>query len=122
METSEFEKNSDNILRYISAQTNFPWSNQTWLGNRHTLGFDQISEVNQNFTSCLLLSNKSKYSQYLPILDYQMSYDEQVNILWIIPISDSTLTTMQEVGVEKYIDNNCKMENVYVYNGEMKFL
>lgn len=66
---------------YLSAQSNLPWTNYTWLGTGHTIPCD--SWLNPEFTFALLQSEHSAVPT--PGLDPQL--EDPVSILWFVPIS-----------------------------------
>lgn len=74
----------EQMLSYISGQTSLPWSNQTWLGNGHTLGCWALEALENTQLTAVLLSKELGPSN--PV-DLSVEGDP-VNLLWMIPISD----------------------------------
>lgn len=67
---------------YLSAQSNLPWSQYTWLGSSHTVPCD--SWRNSTFTAALLLTS----NPHGPDLDLGEIDGDPVNVLWLLPISE----------------------------------
>jgi hypothetical protein len=69
--------------RYISGQSNLPWTKYTWLGPGHTLPCD--SWTNPNYTAALLQYEHSGASK----IALERFLDDPVNVLWFVPISEN---------------------------------
>jgi len=68
--------------RYVSGQSNLPWSKYTWLGPGHTLPCD--SWQNPNHTMALLQREHSG----APRIGLEQLLGDPVNVLWFVPISE----------------------------------
>src|SRR5262245_2212807 len=68
--------------RYVSGQTDLPWTDYTWLGPGHTLGCD--SWQNKDHTIALLQHQHSG----APRIALDGLLGDPVNVLWFIPISE----------------------------------
>ena len=68
--------------RYVSGQSNLPWSNYTWLGPGHTLPCD--SWQNSKHTMALLQHEHSG----APRIALERFQGNPVNVLWFVPISE----------------------------------
>lgn len=72
------------IARYVSAQSNFPWSEFTWLGPYHTISFDAFGADSQ-FSAVLLVPQADD----LPEVVLPVFRDDPVNLLWMVPITEA---------------------------------
>jgi hypothetical protein len=68
---------------YLSGQSNLPWNRYTWLGPGHTIPCD--SWQNRKFSFALLQTDHPAVPT--PMLKPQ--FDDPVNILWFVPISEA---------------------------------
>ena len=71
---------------YISAQSNLPWSNFTFLGNGHTIPSDVSAELSGGRLPFVLLVSSSLGAPGVALPKFQC---DPINLLWMIPISES---------------------------------
>jgi hypothetical protein len=74
------------IASYVSGQTSLPWSMNTWLGAGHTIPSDVFADLSGGRLPYALLS--STHPVVPPVQLPQFRGDE-VNLLWMIPISEN---------------------------------
>jgi hypothetical protein len=85
-----FAECGDAIMRYVSAQTNLPWTRYTWLGEGHTIPCDAFagSQGASRFDAVLLASEPlGAPDVHLPLLR-----DDPVTLLWMVPITERERT------------------------------
>lgn len=83
------------FAKYVSGQSNLPWSCYTWLGPGHTLPCDAWQ--NGDFRFALL----SPRHPALPGCSLAPLFDDPVNILWFLPISAAERQLAIEGGSER---------------------
>lgn len=71
------------FAKYLSGQSNLPWSKYTWLGPGHTLPCDSWRNATFPFA---LLSHDHPALPQCPLLPL---FDDPVHILWLLPITPS---------------------------------
>ncbi len=98
IKTELLDKNRDGILRYISAQTTMPWSKLSWLGEGHTIPCDQLSDIAESYTHIMLV----QANHYVDI-HYPIYWNDKVNLLWMVPISDDDLVMAKSNGSSSLI-------------------
>jgi hypothetical protein len=81
--------------RYLSGQSDFPWSKYTWLGPGHTLPCG--SWQNGEFKFALLVLEHAG----APRLSLGLQFDDPVNVLWFLPISAVERQAAIEGGSER---------------------
>lgn len=120
IETELFNKNKNDILSYISAQTTLPWKCLTWLGHGHTVPCNQICQDSGEFPFILLLSNN--ICDNLPTVNYPAYKEDPINILWIVPITNAEKRYTEENGSESMIKNCSKdIESLWIFSEKNKF-
>jgi hypothetical protein len=97
--------NNDEIMKfagYISAQTNLPWENITWLGKGHTIPCDCLpkSKFGSKFNSVLLISDNLG----VPEITFDKFRDDDISILWMIPITQKEREYAMKYNSSKLID------------------
>ena len=68
---------------YLSGQSNLPWRVYTWLGPGHTIPCD--SWHNSAFTFAMM----SREHAGVPRVSLGSQFDDPVNVLWFVPISEA---------------------------------
>jgi len=81
--------------RYISGQSNLPWTKYTWLGPGHTIRCD--SWQNPDHTAALLQYEHSGVSQ----IALEKFLGDPVNVLWFVPISEEERQVAVNLGSER---------------------
>jgi len=81
--------------RYMSGQSNLPWTKYTWLGPGHTLPCD--SWQNPDHTAALLQHEHSGASQ----IALESFLGDPVNALWFVPISEEERQVAINQGSER---------------------
>jgi len=72
------------VAAYISGQSGFPWSQNTWLGHGHTLPSDVFEQLSGGRFSFALLSSRHPAIAPVALPDFR---GDPVSVLWMIPIS-----------------------------------
>jgi hypothetical protein len=77
------------LAQYLSAQTNLPWSQYTWLGDGHTIPCESLpaNPVGPPFTAVILLTGPAG----APEIALPTYRGDQVNLLWMVPLTDREL-------------------------------
>ena len=87
------ESDLERIGGSVSQLASFPWRNFTWLGPGHTCGFGNAIEGHP----FVLLVHDHRLAKTeedeVPIPDFR---SDPVNLLWMIPITESERTRLQE--------------------------
>jgi hypothetical protein len=82
----------DAFARYISGQSNLPWSRHTWLGPYHTIPCDAFPET--SFTAVLLC----REAPGAPVVSLPGFRGDRVNMLWMMPITAAERELAMERG------------------------
>ncbi len=83
--------------RYISAQSNLPWSYYTFLGPGHTIPCD--SWQNREFSSALLQTSHPA----VPTPALPPQFGDPVNILWFTPISEAEVQMAMDQSSDRLV-------------------
>ena len=75
------DKDVKKFGQYLSAQSDFPWTQYTWLGPGHTIGCDCWQ--NRSFNSALLQYEHAN----APRLQLGTQFGDPVNVLWFLAIT-----------------------------------
>ncbi|SHJ12140.1 Suppressor of fused protein (SUFU) [Clostridium cavendishii DSM 21758] len=120
IETELLNKNRNGILSYISAQTTLPWTYLTWLGHGHTIPCNQISSDLAEFPYVLLVNNKG--FEYVPDIKLPLYREDEVNILWMVPLTIEEKKYAEDKGSECLIEEHLKdSEELWIFRGKSKF-
>lgn len=86
VDDATFSAAGDNVMRYLSGQTNLPWNNHTWLGPGHTIPCDAFAGTGANgaFTAVLL----TPHPDGAPAIGLPRLRGDSVGLLWAIPITE----------------------------------
>lgn len=120
IETELLKRNESGILSYISGQTGLPWVHRTWLGHGHTIPCDQIWPEEKAFSSVLLLN--SKFRNDLPGINFPKYRGDDINLVWIVPITEDERLFAQSNSSDKLIERFSGNEPVWVFDGKKKFI
>lgn len=104
------------IGSWISGQASIPWGNISWLGNGHTITFNILE--NTKFTAVILVKDLN----VLPKLEIENYRDSNVNVLWMIPITENERNFVRDMGCEILIEklNNIGSEIFNIHREELK--
>jgi hypothetical protein len=91
------DEDVERMARYISAQTELPWAELTWLGDHHTIPCDSVP--GGDFSAMLLVSDAPD----APSLNMPIFRDDHVRMLWLIPISEAERDHAREHGSDALI-------------------
>jgi hypothetical protein len=86
VDDATFTTAGERVMRYVSAQTNLPWSTHTWLGQGHTVPCDAFAEASANraFTAVLLAGRPLG----APSVELPSLRGDPVGLLWAVPITE----------------------------------
>ena len=81
-----FSSAGNEIMGYLSGQTNLPWNRHTWLGEGHTIPCDALSRARQDsaFTAVLLVRRPTG----APVIELPDFRGDPVSLLWAVPITE----------------------------------
>lgn len=82
---------------YLSGQANLPWKQYTWLGPGHTLPCDVWQ--NPAYEYALLTHSHAG----APRLALGKLFDDPVNVLWLVPISDAERQLAMDEGSDRLV-------------------
>ncbi|WP_433834392.1 suppressor of fused domain protein [Flavobacterium anhuiense] len=88
----------NNVASLISGITTIPWDYITFLGEGHTVEFQNI--VSEKFKYAIL----TKKLKLLPPMNVPSFGDSQTNFLWIVPVSDREWRVIKESGSQVVLD------------------
>ena len=91
------------IGSWISGQAGIPWRRISWLGNGHTVTFNILERT--KMTSVVLV----KHLNHLPDIQLENYRDSQVNILWMVPITEKERNFIIDHGFEPFSE---KLNNI----------
>lgn len=118
IKTNDLKKNEKSILQFISATTNIPWENISWLGHGHTIECKSIFDEEDTFPFCLLVKNDSQ--EDLPLINFPSFRDDVVNLLWLTPITSSEFDMVQSVGVCRVLEHIRKKGRSLIFTNKDK--
>lgn len=98
--TSSALKNQelDELIQWMSTQAQLPWEQITWLGEGHTIHCDVFEK--KDFEAMLLTTKLSTFPKIrLPEL-----LGSDINILWMVPITEDEKDFAIDHGSQKLID------------------
>ena len=103
------------IGSWISGQASIPWKRISWFGNGHTITFNILS--NTKMTSVVLV----KHLNNLPDIELEDYRDSQVNILWMVPITENERNYIMDNGFELFSEklNNIGSEIFNIHRNEI---
>lgn len=96
------------IYSMMSSLASYPWKEITFLGHGHTIPYNGI----EGYADLLLLNSK-----LLPEIDapvYEKCFGEDINLLWIVPITQDECDFIVENGVEAYLAGK-RREDIHVF-------
>ncbi|MBO5030436.1 MAG: suppressor of fused domain protein [Lachnospiraceae bacterium] len=109
----KYEGSIQPLLSYISAITNIPWSEVTFLGHGHTIPFQKIT----GYSAVWLLNARLLENADAP--EYEMVHGEPVNLLWLVPLRDEEYQWIMEHSSEEALERCRKPHNkLIVFDGE----
>jgi hypothetical protein len=83
------------IAKYMSGQTAYPWHFHTYLGSGHTLPADTFAEISGGMLPFALLQSRPEFE---PIIQLPQFRGDPVTLLWMHPISEREKTFAEENG------------------------
>lgn len=75
------------ILQQISGLAAMPWRNWTWLGPKHTCGFDSLSTVLANDFQNVRIERDGWQPEEKMTFELPSFREDPVNLLWLIPVA-----------------------------------
>ena len=103
------------IGSWISGQASIPWKRISWFGNGHTITFNVLSDTKMK--SVVLV----KHLTHLPDIELDDYRDSQVNILWMVPISENERIYIMDNGFQPFHEklNKIGSEIFNIYRNEI---
>jgi hypothetical protein len=86
------------VARYVSAQSNYPWSVYTFLGAGHTMPSDVFEKLSEQRLGFALMHTALPNSNQLVLPQFR---GDPINILWLTPISEREQLFAMEIGSSK---------------------
>ncbi|CAO4848075.1 MAG: hypothetical protein FADNKDHG_01524 [Holosporales bacterium] len=113
IKTEEFNKNAHEICSFLSTQTTIPWNNLTWLGHGHTIECGKFFENDGKFPFCVLINGKT-ISSFIQI-DFEPFRGDDINVLWLTPISESEFHIIKETNVDDFLSDEINKERTWIF-------
>lgn len=98
-------------LGVILGLSNMPWTELTYLGHGHTIPFSNIKGYNYIVLLNDRMLDKEESVKYEPFMG------EQINLLWIKPITTEEYNYIYENGVDSYLKDRNK-QDIYVFDNK----
>lgn len=86
------------VAVYMSAQSDYPWSAYTFLGDGHTMRSDEFEQISEKRLRFALMHIASPNSDKLVLPHFR---GDPINILWLTPISEREQLYAMEIGSSK---------------------
>lgn len=102
VDDATFSTAGEEIMRYLSGQTNLPWHRHTWLGEGHTIPCDAFAKADANkaFTAVVL----ARQPRWAPTSDLPYLRGDPVSLLWAVPISETERIFAMENGSAELLE------------------
>lgn len=97
LESSIGDEAVERVASYVSAQSGFPWNNNTWIGQGHTMPADVFEELSSGRLPFVLFTRRIPVLLELMLLNFR---GDPVSMLWMIPISERERQMAIELGSE----------------------
>ena len=99
----------------ISVMASFPWNEITFFAHGHTLPYKNIS----GFEALLFINPKMVPGLEMP--QYKEFMGDDINLLWVVPITAQEYTSTMNNGVESLLRNAKNLQTIHVFDGTPKF-
>lgn len=99
----------------MSSLAAYPWQEITFFAHGHTIPFQRIKGY-----SALMFINPKLIGGEKP--DYKPFMGDEVNLLWIVPITEAEYAAATSEGSEKLIAGAADLKRVHIFDGTGKFL
>lgn len=113
IKTEAFNKNAHEICSFLSAQTTIPWSNLTWLGHGHTIECGTLFEKDNEFPFCVFINGK--FISSLPQIEFELFRGDNINVLWLTPISESEFHLIKETNVDDFLSADINKKRTWIF-------
>ena len=100
----------------ISALAAMPWREITFLGHGHTIPFSNI----KGFAAILFVNPKLIAGMEVP--SYEQFMEEDINLLWMIPITQEEYDFVMQRDVEALLASSADTSQLHVFDGSRKFV
>ncbi len=98
----------------MSSLAAYPWKEITFFAHGHTIPFQNIKGY-----SALLFVNPKLIGAEKP--DYKPFMGDEINLLWIVPITEEEYAIATETNSEKLISGAADLKRVHIFDGTRKF-
>lgn len=101
----------------LSGLSAMPWKEITFLAHGHTIPFANI----KGFSAILFLNPKLVSGMESP--KYNLFMEEEINLLWVIPLTQDEYHFVMEYDVTKFLQKVKKdVSMIHIFDGESKFV
>lgn len=100
----------------ISNISTIPWKEITFLAHGHTVPYRNI----KGFEAILFLNPKEVPELEMPSYDRFM--DNDINLLWIVPITQKEYEFVMENGIDELLSQAVDKSGLHIFDGHSKFL
>lgn len=105
----------DFMGRRIAAITDLPWKQESFFAHGHAIPFEDIDGV-----AALLLVN-SKYLKGAEVPVYEPFMGENVNLLWLVPVTQAEFDYARSNGIDKLLECAVDIDTIHIFDGKGKF-
>lgn len=113
IKTDELMQNEIGICSFLSAQTIIPWNDLTWLGHGHTIECNSIFEKKDKFPFGLFINSKIVTS--LPQIEFDLFRGDDINILWLTPITKSEFHNIHTTGTDAFLNSERNKNRTWIF-------
>lgn len=106
IKTADLKENETPILEFVSSITNIPWGSVSWVGDGHTVVCGSVFSSQNLFPYAVLVDGARDNS--LPNIEFPDFRGDKVNLLWLMPISNSEFGSLKKVGMDSFWDESKK--------------
>lgn len=103
------------MYSYLSAISNIPWRDISFLGHGHTIPCDAI----EGFSAVWLLD--SRLLPQIPAPSYPDFMGDRINLLWAVPLKEAEFGRLKEMGTEEALKRlERDLTEIHIFNGVEK--
>ena len=101
------------VLQQIAGATSIPWGRVTSFGHGHTINLTDV----EGFAGVWMVNDHLLTSGDSPL--YEDVFEERVNLLWMIPVTQEEYEFLKEFPMEKIFDLKLSRD-LTVFDGNTK--
>lgn len=106
---------SEMMYSVMSSLSAYPWQEVTFFAHGHTIPFNRIKGY-----SALLFVNPKLTGAEKP--EYKPFMGDEINLLWIVPITEEEYSFATESGSEQLIAKAADLKRIHIFDGSPKFI